>query len=131
MCGEVPNCLDLIFLLNTVIVLAIAEFDTLYHSDMRQDVFMKDKFHYLDVARLGTYTVHDIFDCTFECLRNTSCQSLNLAASKGSDGKLWCDLLSSTKYSNPEVYNENASSHHFSIKVGLTMIYPVLSIKIK
>ena len=42
-----------------------------------------------------------------------------MAASKGADGKLWCELLSSEKHSNPEEYKGNESSHHFSIKVGL------------
>ena len=95
------------------------EFDTLYHPHLRQDVFIKDEFHYLNVPRIGTYTVHDIFDCTFECLSNPSCQSLNMAASKGVDGKMWCELLSSTKYSKPEEFKGNGSSHHFSIKVGV------------
>ena len=97
-----------------------AEFTTLYHPDLRQDVFIKDEYHYLNVPRVGTYTVYDIFDCTFECLRNPSCLSLNLAASKGADGKLWCELLSSVKYSNPEEYKRNETSHHFSVKVGFT-----------
>ena len=95
----------------------IAEFNTLYHPDLRQDAFIKDEFHYLDVPRAGTYIVHDIFDCTFECLNNPSCLSLNLAASKRADGKLWCELLSSEKYSKPEEYKKNDTSHHYSIKV--------------
>jgi len=65
-----------------------AEFDTLYHPDLRQDVFIKEEYHYLNVPMVGRYTVFDIFDCTFECLTNPSCLSLNLAASKGADGKL-------------------------------------------
>ena len=101
------------------IIVPNVEFDTLYHPDLRQDVFTKDEFHYLNVSRVGTHTVYDIFDCTFECLSNPSCLSLNMAASKGADGKLWCELLSSEKHSNPKEYKRNESSHHFSIKVGL------------
>ena len=95
------------------------EFETLYHPDLRQDVFIKDEFHYLNVPRIGTYTVYDIFDCNFECLSNPSCFSVNLAASKGADEKMWCELLSSTKFAKPEEFRENESAHHFPVKVGL------------
>ncbi|KAL9986384.1 hypothetical protein ACROYT_G000523 [Oculina patagonica] len=95
----------------------------LYHDDIystsqsvRQNVFLKDEFHYLTVPRVGVFTVHDAFDCTFECLSNHLCLSVNLAASKGADGKLWCELLSSDKYRNSTEYKGNKSSHHFYIK---------------
>ena len=92
--------------------------ETLYHPDLGHDTFIKHEFSYLNVPRVGKYTVYDIFDCTSECLSHPSCLSLNLAASKGADGKLWCELLSSVKYSNPDKYKGNATSHHYSIKVG-------------
>ena len=60
----------------------------------------------------------DVFDCTSECLSNNLCFSVNLAASKAADGKLWCELLSSDKYRNSTEYKENNDSHHFFIKVG-------------
>ena len=71
------------------------------------------------MPRVETDAVYDVFDYTFKCLSKPSCLSLNLAASRGADGKLWCELLSSEKYSNPKEYKANESSHHFSIKVGL------------
>jgi len=110
-----------IFFLGFNFVVLATEFTTLYHPDLRQDVFTKDEFHYLNVPRIGTYTVYDVFDCTFECLTNPSCLSLNLAASRGADGKLWCELLSPVKYSNPEKYMRNETSHHVSVKVGLIL----------
>ena len=88
-----------------------------HHPDPRQALFIGDEFHYLNVPRVGTRIVHNIFDCTFKCLNNPSCLSLNLAASKRADGKLWCELLSSEKYSNPEEYKGNDTSHHYSTKV--------------
>ena len=62
--------------------------------------------------------MYDIFDCIFECLSSPSCLSFNLAASKGENGKLWCDLLSSDRYRNLREYNENMTSHHFFTMVG-------------
>ena len=61
--------------------------------------------------------VDDVFDCTFECLSNHLCFSVNLAASKGVDGRLWCELLSSDKYRNFTQFKENKSAHHFFITV--------------
>ena len=118
------NYLVYSFPLNFKFFFCPAEFNTLYHRDLRQDIFVKDDHHYLNVPRVGTYAVYDTLDCTIECLSNPSCFSLNLAASKGADGKLWCELLSSEKYSNPGEYKRNESSHHFSIKVSLLFSSP-------
>jgi hypothetical protein len=85
---------------------------------VKQHHFSKDEFHYLNVTQVGTFTVNDIFDCIFECLSNPSCFSVNLAASKEADGKLWCDLLSSDKYRNSRDYKENMTSHHLFVMVG-------------
>ena len=100
-------------------MLVLTDLDATYHPGIRQDVFVKEKYHFLNVSGIGTFTVYDTFDCTFECLSNPSCLSLNLAASKGADGKLWCELLTSSKYINPNEYKENKTSHHFFLKVGL------------
>ena len=81
-------------------------------------LFSVDEFHYLNVARIGKFTAIDDFDCTFKCLHNALCFSINLATSKGPDGQLWCELLSSEKYRNPKDFQENKSSHHLSIMVA-------------
>ena len=84
---------------------------------VRQHVFIKHEFHYLNVAIVERFTVYDVFDCTFECCGNPLCFSLNLAAFKGENGELWCELLSSDKYRNFGEYKGNKTSHHFAIKV--------------
>ena len=89
---------------------------------VRQHLFIKDEFHYLNVSRVGSFTVYDIFDCTFECLSNPSCLSVNMVASKGAKGELWCELLSSDKYRNAKDYEETKSSHHFSIMVSFLLV---------
>ncbi|KAL9954494.1 hypothetical protein ACROYT_G042042 [Oculina patagonica] len=78
-------------------------------------LYLKDEFHYLNVPGIGSIKAYDDFDCTFKCHRNPLCFSVNLAASKGADGKLWCELLSSDKYNNSDEYRENKSSHHFAM----------------
>ena len=115
---------DLFIFSNVLIIFLHEEFNTLYHRDLRQDIFLKDDYHYLNVPRVGTYAVYDTLDCTLQCLSNPSCFSINLAASKGADGKLWCELLSSNRYSNPGEYKRNESSHHFFIKVSIHFFVP-------
>ena len=61
--------------------------------------------------------VYDVFDCTFECVGNHLCFSINLAATKGIDGRLWCELMSSDKYRNFTQLKGNKSAHHFFIQV--------------
>jgi len=85
-------------------------------QSVRQHIFLKEEFHYLNVPGIGLHMVYDVFDCTFECLSNHLCLSVNLAASKGADGRLWCELLSSDKYRNFTQFKENKSTHHFFIK---------------
>ena len=86
---------------------------TSFSQTVKQRQFSKDDFHFLNVTRVASFAVYDIFDCIFECLSHLLCFSFNFAASKGKDGKLWCDLLSSDKYRNFREYNENMTSHHF------------------
>nr|XP_058950992.1 uncharacterized protein LOC131778586 [Pocillopora verrucosa] len=45
------------------------------------------------------------------CLQHPSCISVNLAL----EIRLWCELLSSDKYSNPKEFRQNESSHHYHI----------------
>ncbi|CAH3187367.1 unnamed protein product, partial [Porites evermanni] len=97
------------------------EFNNLYHPEFLQDIFIKYEYHYLNVTKVGTFTVHNSLSCALKCLGNPLCLSVNLAASKGADGKFWCELLSSEKYSNPKMYKGNKSSHH------LTIMSPCLS----
>ena len=79
---------------------------------------MKDNSYYLNVLPIETFTVNDVLDCSFECLSHSLCYSVNMAASKEANGKLWCELLSSDKYRASSEYKVNQTSHHYFIKVG-------------
>ncbi|XP_078345332.1 von Willebrand factor A domain-containing protein 2-like [Oculina patagonica] len=91
------------------------EQDGVFSQTFRSRLFSVDELHYLNVTRVGTFTAFDDFDCTFKCLHNPFCFSVNLAASKGDDGKLWCELLSTDKYRNAKDFKANKRSHHLSI----------------
>jgi len=90
-------------------------------QSFRQRLYLRSDFHYRNVPGVGTIMMHDDFVCTFKCFSNPLCFSVNLASSKGTNGKLWCELLSSDKYNNPEAYKGNMSSHHYSILVGYSL----------
>ena len=81
-------------------------------------VFLKNDFHYLNVIKTRTFAVTDVFDCTLQCLRLPSCVSVNMASNRGSDGKFWCELLSSDKYINSLEFKGNETSHHLFKKVS-------------
>ena len=85
---------------------------------------MKDTFKYLDIPPVEAITVHDDFDCHSKCLENSKCHSINVAASKAADGKLWCELLSSDKYKNFTMYHVNQTSNHYFRKVSDFVISP-------
>ena len=108
-----------------ILIIALS---TGFDSQFRQDVFTHDDYHYLNVPRLETFTVYGIHACNLKCLRNPSCLSVNLAATEiAFDEKIWCELLSSEKYSNPEKYKRNKTSHHLSsfLKVAYVNSLPV------
>lgn len=89
----------------------------------RQRLYLRSEFHYLNVPGVGTVMAEDDFACTFKCLSNPLCFSINLASFKGTDGKLWCELLSSDKYNYSEAFRRNLSSHHYSILVSYSLTW--------
>ena len=86
-------------------------------QSITQRLFIAEEFHQLNVSRVETVEVWDIVDCAFKCVRNHLCFSVNLAASKAADGKLWCELLSSDKYRDPAEYKGNINAHHYRMEV--------------
>ena len=86
-------------------------------------LFSVDESHYLNAARVASSTAYDDFDCTFKCLRNPYCLSVNLVASKDANGKVWCELLSSNRHRNSLDYRENRTCHHLFLPVGSVSRY--------
>ena len=82
-------------------------------TDLIQGLFSADEFLYLNVPRVGIISVRDDLECTMRCLQHPSCISVNLAL----EIRLWCELLSSDKYSNPKEFRQNESSYHYHIVV--------------
>lgn len=85
----------------------------------RQSLLSIHEYFYLTAPKVGTFAAFDDYECIILCLRNPSCRSVNLAVAKKQDGKIWCELLSSQKYTIPEEYRKNRTSRHVSFKVGI------------
>ena len=100
----------------TTCIVLTAEPNILEHDDSSQShhwlLFSVDEFHYLNASRVGSFTAYDDLDCTFKCLRNRFCLSVNLAAYKDANENLWCELLSSDRSRNSLDYRKNKTSHH-------------------
>ena len=88
--------------------------------------FAAHKFRYLNVTPLASASVKDPRECGKLCVDHSSCFSTNLAAFRDQDGKIICELLPSDKYNNSNKYIENATFHHFSLKVRPLSNYQVL-----
>ena len=88
-----------------------------FGQTFKQGLFSVGDCHYLKVPSVETSTAYDDFECILKCMRNPMCFSVNLAAFKGADGKLWCELLSSDKYRNFIEYKRSKTSHHFAFMV--------------
>ena len=74
-------------------------------------------YHYLNASYIMRMFVEDILDCSLACLENNLCVSFNLAVNVDSEGKRWCDLLSSHIYNNTEKLIADNHSHHLMLKV--------------
>ena len=79
--------------------------------------FAAHKFCYLNLPPLVSALVTEPQVCGKLCVDHSSCFSTNLAAFRDQDGKMICELLPSDKYNNSNKFIENATFHHFSIKV--------------
>ena len=84
-------------------------------TDVRQGLFSIDEFRYLNVPRVGIFSVHDDLECTMRCLQHPSCISVNLAF----EIRLWCELLSSDKYRNPREFNAVGDRDLAKVRIGI------------
>lgn len=81
--------------------------------------FAKHPFHYLNTTKASSPVFTDSFEgCALKCVQIPNCVSLNVAASPDDNNRFWCELMASDKYSNSRDFQENASSHHYSIMVS-------------
>ncbi|XP_022804383.1 uncharacterized protein LOC111341671 [Stylophora pistillata] len=74
--------------------------------------FRRDPFHYLWVEKLTSALLENGLECTFLCVGELKCYSLNVAAYPNSKGLYLCELLSTDKYKATEKFLANDTFHH-------------------
>ena len=84
--------------------------------------FAAHKFHYLNITPLLSVSVSEFRECDKLCVDHFSCFSFNGAAFRDMERKMLCELLPSDKYNRSSKFVASQIFHHFSIKVGKTII---------
>ena len=89
------------------------------HRDEKQLVafgnFKPALYHKLSVTKIASSLVADRFDCTFNCISESMCNSFNIAVNPDSDGFFLCELLDTDTYRAAEIdLQEDAAFHHYS-----------------
>ena len=78
--------------------------------------FVKTSSVKLDALKLANLKVSRVGECTFECISNQDCYSVNFAASL--DGKRFCELLGTDKFRQSQHLVESREFDHCYIKVS-------------
>lgn len=90
------------------------------HSTHRFINFVKHSFNYLSATKISNKLAVRSFDeCGIQCVRTSTCLSVNMASSSDDNGVCWCEILASDKYMSSESFKPSPNSHHFSIMVSV------------
>ena len=80
--------------------------------------FAAHKFRYLNITVLWSASVKALRECGKLCVDHSLCLSVNVAAFRGGNGGILCELLSSDRYNNSNKFIGSAVFHHLSVKVS-------------
>ena len=83
--------------------------------------FVKASSVKLDVSRLASLKVSRVGECTFKCINNQDCYSVNFGASL--DGKHSCELLKMDRFRQSSKLVASGEFDHYYIKVKLSKSY--------
>lgn len=90
------------------------------HSTHRFINFVKHSFNYLSATKISNKLAVRSFDeCGIQCVRTSTCLSVNMASSSDDNGVYWCEILASDKYMSSKSFKPSPNSHHFSIMVSV------------
>ena len=117
--SKFPTCSVISSILATCIYISAAAQN--FRRDDTQGIkyanFVKNPSNRLNVAVLDSLMVYRPVDCTFQCLNNQDCYSVNFATTTSLDGRHSCELLSTDKFHNSGDLVLHESYDHFNIKV--------------
>ena len=100
----------------------LSEEETLYRVASKRLQFANfkiDLFHALDGKMIEVGYEETRKHCLWKCLKNLKCFSVNIGIHVESNGKVWCELMSSDKHTLPALsFQANESYHHYFIPVS-------------
>ena len=114
-----PSLLSCWLFFHLIVLNEAKEIHSTPHSSIRFDNFVEHKCRYLEASKYLETRVQEFDDCAVECLKTSSCISLNTASSRDQENRFWCELLLSDMFNNSKNFRDNATSHHFSKWVSL------------
>lgn len=102
-------------------IVAASKQSTLYRDDEINFGNLKQDFEKsLSVERVASILVKDHeLACSFKCVSEPRCFSINVASQGDSKGLYLCELLTTDKYRAKNMLRTNASFHHYSFMVSI------------
>lgn len=83
--------------------------------------FVKNPSHRLNSAVLASFMVSKLLECTFQCINNQECYSVNFAVVSRLDGRHACELLNADKFQNSSDLLQSDSFDHYNIMVSVNL----------
>ncbi|KAL9952300.1 hypothetical protein ACROYT_G039535 [Oculina patagonica] len=77
--------------------------------------FVGNPFTRLTASVLATLQVSSLGECTFECINNHGCFSVNFG-DQAEEGKHTCELINTDRFSQPDNFVISQDFHHYNIK---------------
>lgn len=103
-------------LLNNILQKQVESLQSCLNSTFQFKNFVQHSFHYLNATRISDeFPVQNFVECCFKCVQDSTCLSVNVASSFDESKLFWCEMMASDKYVSSKSFQENATSHHFSI----------------
>lgn len=82
--------------------------------------FVGNAFSKLITSSIATLHVESLGECTFECIKNRECFSVNFGDQ--TQGKHICELLNEDKFNRSDKFAPSHDFHHYNLKVGAVVL---------
>lgn len=82
--------------------------------------FVGNAFSKLITSSIATLHVASLGECTFECIKNRECFSVNFGDQ--TQGEHICELLNEDKFNRSDKFAPSHDFHHYNLKVGAVVL---------
>ena len=124
---ELPSWMGKLYVLASLIA-AIFDVTTVHCQSFKRSLnsrisyaqFVGNPLTKLTILPLATLQVSSLGECTFECINNKECFSVNFGAK--TPGKHVCELINTDRFSQLDKFAASQDFDHYNIKVGCRVI---------